>query len=93
MRERLLRRLHRERAVSLSLGRVAQTPVSSGLAVVGDALDSSGSLPALVQSTFLCIWKDTRAIWEVWFIRYNYTGSVSGVIFFCFIFVVVGRAE
>lgn len=77
----------------LSLGRVAQTPVSSGLAVVRDALDSSGSLPDLFQYTFLCIWEDTRARWEVWFNRYNYTGSVSGVIFFCFIFVVVGSAE
>lgn len=55
-REGLLRRLHREGAVSPSLGRVTQTPVSSGLAVVGDALDSSGSLPALFQGTFLCIW-------------------------------------
>lgn len=28
-----------------------------------------------------------------WFRRYNYTGSVSGVVFFCFIFIVVGSAE
>lgn len=63
-------------------GMCLQIPVNSRLAIVRDALDSSGSLSAQFQCTFLCLQKDTITTLEFWVSRYNYTGNVSGLIIF-----------
>lgn len=92
MGDGLLRRLQKEGVAFLSLGCVVQTPVSRGLSVVEDVLDPSGCCQPCFNAHFSAYGR-IQGPYGKFGLAGTTSGSVSGVIFFCFIFIVVGSAE